>query len=107
METLIKCGLAVLLLLCLLDMPYGYYQLVRFFGMAGFGILAYLARKRGEESYFFLWLTSAVLINPFFKVALGRALWNIIDVIWAALLLISLWTQKNGTRSTDYNDPQD
>ena len=29
MEKIVKIGLAVLLFVCLLDMPYGYYQFVR------------------------------------------------------------------------------
>ena len=37
---LLKLGLAVLLLLCLADMPYGFYQLVRFAATAAFAYLA-------------------------------------------------------------------
>ena len=37
----IKIILSILLLVCLLDMPYGYYQFVRFMGMIGFGLLAF------------------------------------------------------------------
>lgn len=33
--------LAVLLLLCLLPMPYGYYELVRFVSMVAFAFMAY------------------------------------------------------------------
>ena len=33
--------LSVLLLLCLLPMPYGYYMLVRFVSMVAFGVIAY------------------------------------------------------------------
>lgn len=34
--------LSVLLLLCLVPMPYGYYQLVRFIAMTVFGVMAWL-----------------------------------------------------------------
>jgi hypothetical protein len=37
----IKIVLALLFFLCLADMPYGFYQLVRFSGLIGFSILAY------------------------------------------------------------------
>lgn len=40
MEKIIKIGLAVLMFGCLLNMPYGYYQLVRFIALIGFGVLA-------------------------------------------------------------------
>ena len=37
----IKITLSILLLLCLFNMPYGYYQATRFIGMVGFLLLAY------------------------------------------------------------------
>ena len=40
-STGIKIILAILFFLCLADMPYGYYQFVRFAGLIGFVILAY------------------------------------------------------------------
>ncbi|AEL26106.1 DUF6804 family protein [Cyclobacterium marinum] len=89
-EKFIKIILSVLLLVCLLDMPYGYYQLIKFFGMVGFGILAYNNYKKNEV-WFVVWLASAILINPIFKIYLGRELWNFLDVIWAILLITSLF----------------
>lgn len=41
MKPLLKLAIAVLLLLCLVDMPYGFYQLVRFAATAAFAYLAY------------------------------------------------------------------
>lgn len=38
---IVKITLSILFLLCLLKMPYGYYQAARFAGMLGFGLLAY------------------------------------------------------------------
>ncbi len=48
-EKLIKIILSVLFFLCLLDMPYGYYQFVRFTGLIGFAILAYQAYQQGKQ----------------------------------------------------------
>lgn len=90
MEILLKLVLAVLFAFCLFDMPYGYFQIVRFLGMIGFGILAYQSKKRDEEFLFFFWIASAILINPILKVSLGRTLWNAVDLIWAFTLLISI-----------------
>ena len=87
---LIKLILAIFLLICVLDMPYGYYQLVRFLGMVGFGILAYSAYQRKDKQFVILWASSAILINPLIKISLGRDLWNVIDIIWAILLFLSL-----------------
>ena len=89
-ENYFKIVLSILFLVCLLDMPYGYYQLVRFLGMVGFAILA-KNNYRKNDTWFIIWLSSAVLINPFYKIALGRDIWNIVDVIWAILLVASIF----------------
>jgi len=36
-----------------------------------------------------VWIVSGLLVQPFFKVALGRDIWNIVDGIWAVLLIVS------------------
>ena len=91
---IVKTGLSVLFLLCLLDWQYGFYQLVRFLGMIGFGILAFDEYEK-DKNWFIVWISSLILINPFFKIALGRELWNIVDVIWVILLVYSIINQKN------------
>jgi hypothetical protein len=91
MEKSIKFGLIILLLGCLADMPYGYFQMVRFLGMIGFGYIAFLEKEKGNESFFIFWIVSALLINPFLKVSLGRTIWNLVDIAWAFLLIISVF----------------
>lgn len=90
MEKIIKIGLAVLMFGCLLDMPYGYYQLVRFIALIGFGVLAYQANQQSRQTEMFIFGALALLFQPFFKIALGRELWNIVDVILGVGLLVSL-----------------
>lgn len=90
---LVKIILIVLFMGCLIDWPYGYYQMVRFVGMVGFSILAYHDYKN-NKTWFYIWLISAVLINPFFKIALGRNLWNLVDVIWAMTLAASMFIKR-------------
>lgn len=89
-KLILKLLLTVLFLCCLLDMPYGYFQLVRFIGMIGFIILAYNDRNSENKMLFITWICSAVLINPIIKIPLGRTIWNVVDVIWAFILLITL-----------------
>ena len=89
----IKIILSILFLVCLFDMPYGYYQFVRFLGMIGFGLLAFDNYQK-NQTWFVIWISSALLINPFFKIALGRDMWNIVDVIWAVLLIVSMILNK-------------
>ena len=66
-----KLVLSVLFLLCLADMPYGYYELVRMVGLIGFAILAFQANQKGNQVEMILYIGLALLFQPFFKIALG------------------------------------
>ena len=87
----IKVVLAILFFLCLADMPYGFYQFVRFAGLIGFAILAYQANQQGRQTEMIIYGGLALLFQPFFKVALGRQMWNIVDVIVGLGLIISIF----------------
>ncbi len=91
MNKIIKIVLAVLFFLCLADMPYGYYQFVRFAGLVGFAILAYQANQQGKQTEMIIYGALALLFQPFFKIALGRELWNIVDVVVGIGLLTSIF----------------
>lgn len=94
MKNLIKIILSVLLLGCLLKIPYGYYQLVRFLALAGLGFLAYQSYKEKNELSTFIYVGLALLFQPFFKIALGRELWNVVDVLVAIGLTFSIFKNK-------------
>jgi len=94
MSNLIKITLAILFFLCLLNMPYGYFQFVRFTALIGFSILAYQAYEQGIQSEMIIYGALAILFQPLFKISLGRELWNIIDVIVGIGLIISIWVNK-------------
>lgn len=64
--------MAVLLLLCLLDMPYGFFQLVRFLALVAFGLLAYDAHRKSNNFHFITNLALAVLFQPLLKISFGR-----------------------------------
>ncbi len=89
----IKIVLSILFLVCLLDMPFGFFQLVRFLGMIVFAILTYNNYQK-NQLFFVVWASSAILINPFFKIALGREIWNIVDLIWVVLLIVSIFINR-------------
>jgi hypothetical protein len=91
----IKIILSILLFLCLLPMPYGYFQFVRFAAMVGFGYLAFQAKNENKDQEMWIFGALAVLFQPFFKIALGREIWNIVDVIVGIGLMVSLKKNKN------------
>jgi hypothetical protein len=73
-------------------MPYGYYQFVRFAAMIGFTYLAFLANKQNNEVFIYIGL--ALLFQPFVKIALGRTIWNIVDLVVGVGLIASLFQSK-------------
>lgn len=93
MSNAIKIILAVLFFVCLLDMPYGFYQFVRFAGLVGFAILAYQANQQGRQTEMIVYGALALLFQPFFKVALGRQMWNVVDVVVGIGLILSIFVK--------------
>jgi len=72
-------------------MPYGFYQFVRFAGLIGFAILAYQASQHGRQTEMIIYGGLALLFQPFFKIALGSQMWNIVDVVVGLGLLVSIF----------------
>ena len=91
----IRIAMAALLLLCLAPMPYGFYQLVRFVAMIVFAYFAYRHFKAEEGGLAFTFAALAILFQPFLKIALGRTIWNIVDVVVAIGLILLIVKGKN------------
>lgn len=91
MKNIIKIVLAVSFFLCLLDMPYGFYQFVRFLALVGFVILAYLEYQEGGKVEMVIYIVLALLFQPLIKISLGREIWNVVDVIVGIGLIASIF----------------
>ncbi len=90
MGKIVKIGLAVMLFICLLDMPYGYYQFVRVAATIVFVLLAIQSYNLKFNAMVFIYVVLAILFQPFEKIALGREVWNVFDVIVGVGLLLSV-----------------
>lgn len=95
LNNVIKIVLAILFFLCLADMPYGFYQFVRFTSMIGFAYLAFIASLHNNRNEVFIFIGLAILFQPIFKIALGRTIWNIVDVIVGIGLILSVFQNKD------------
>lgn len=80
-------------------MPYGYYQLIRFAALIGFIILAHIAFDQGRKSEAIIYVCLAILFQPLIKIALGRELWNVVDVIVGAGLIVSIFINTSPSRN--------
>ena len=96
-ENIIKVILSLLFFLCLLNMPYGYFQLVRFVALVGFAILAYKANEQGRKTEAIIYVCLGILFQPFVKIALGRQIWNIVDVVVGVALIVSLFMRPSNS----------
>ncbi len=96
LQTGLYIGLAIVLILCLFSMPYGFYQFVRFAVMAIFAYLAYCEYKNGHVDRMILFIVLAILFQPFSKIALSRVIWSIVDAIVAGyLIFLVIQNKKN------------
>ena len=94
MQNIIKIILSILFFLCLLEMPYGYFQFVRFAGLVGFAILAYHANQQGRQTEMFIYIGLALLFQPFIKIEIGRQIWNIVDIVVSIFLIATIFIDR-------------
>lgn len=94
MVRVIKIFLAILFFICLAELPYGYYQFVRFVALIGFAILAYHANERQNKIEMIFYICFAVLFQPLFKISLGRELWKIVDILAGIGLIVSIFIKN-------------
>lgn len=99
----------VLLLGALGRWPYGYYQLLRWITCAAaiwVALLAYAWQKKWAVVSFGI---IAVLFNPLIPIHLTREIWQPIDLLCAALFIVTTFTlRRAGVRESKYpktNDP--
>ena len=88
-------GPVVALLVAMLDMPYGYYQLLR---VIIFCVSVYLAIAEGKQDYgFWTWafIACGLIYNPITKLSLGSQIWPFVNIATALLLLAHFWARRN------------
>lgn len=73
-------------------MPYGYFQLVRFLAAVSFIYFGLNSQNDNTVKYVYFFL--ALLFQPFIKVALGRQIWNVVDVIIGIVLIMSVFRKS-------------
>ena len=88
-------GPVVALLVAMLNMPYGYYQLLR---VMIFCVSVYLAIAEGKQDYgFWMWafIACGLIYNPIAKLSLGGEIWPFVNMGTICLLVIHFWTRRD------------
>lgn len=80
---------AALLVLALAELPYGYYQMLRWFICAVAAFTAFVAYSYGREGWTVVFGAVAVLFNPIAPIYLSREVWAVLDLATAAVFLAS------------------
>ncbi|MCX5633326.1 MAG: hypothetical protein NTW93_06615 [Phycisphaerae bacterium] len=80
-----------MLLLALADLPYGYYQLLRFVVCGVAVYIAYMAYTWQKMWAVWLFAFIAILFNPLVPIHFSRELWQVLDFICAILFIVSLF----------------
>lgn len=89
-----KLALILGLILCLLNMPYWYYQMLRIFGTIGFIYLAYLDYELKIKLTPQIFIGAALILNPIVKISFDRNAFQIIDIILATMVFFSFFQAK-------------
>jgi len=87
--SLIFLGLGVFL-----ELPYGFYTLLRFVVCTTGAYLGWLAYQKQKWGWFVTMAFLAILFNPLAKVHFERELWAVLDLIAGGVLLGSVWGLK-------------
>ena len=95
---------ASLLALALFNMPYGYYQFLRWVIMVIGISIAFEQIAQQQRWLFFFGLSVAGLFNPFLKVSFDRQTWWYIDLGLAAYFLLIGLTVRDGTKDQNEDD---
>lgn len=72
-------------------MPYGYYTFVRIVTAIVASVMAYKSFEQHKTEIACCWLGVAILFQPIIKIALGRVLWNVIDVALAVVFIVLIY----------------
>ena len=81
----------LMLMLALLDWPYGYYILLRFIVCGSAVFIALLSYEAEKQWLMWIAIFAALLFNPFIRVHLDREVWAVIDVVCAILFLFPIF----------------
>jgi len=88
---------AGLLFIGILELPYGYYILLRIVICILSVITAFISSESNSKSWMWLFGIIAILFNPIIPIYLEKEIWIVIDFIVAIIFIISIFTVKIST----------
>lgn len=90
-ESYLQTAMIVMLVVAVLPLHmYGYYVLLRVVICFGCGYLAMRAYSLQKIGWAWFLGTIAIIYNPFVKIALGKSLWALVNVVTIVALIMRI-----------------
>ena len=95
-KLIVKGVLVVLLLLCLVDADYGYYQAMRTLISFGLAYITYSYYQEGDKKNAIINLCLLIVFQPLVRIGLGRDIWILVDILVAGYLIFQILASRKG-----------
>ena len=89
---------AIMLLLAILPLPYGYYTLLRLIVCGTAIYLAWFTKLINKMGWMWCMSFIAILFNPFIPIRFDRELWVLLDVVVAVVFIMFIIKLKENTK---------
>ena len=86
--------IAVMLVVAIASLPYGYYQLLRWVTCAVAVFIAVMGYRWGKVWATWVFGLVAILFNPLWPIHLTREIWRPIDLVYAVLFITSVFVLR-------------
>lgn len=96
--TIVKIIAIIMLFGALADNPYSYYQIMRWVIAGVTGYSAYLSYQQNKIASTWIFGIIAILFNPIAPIHLDKETWSVINIVTAAIILISIFKVKTAVK---------
>ncbi|PIP65456.1 hypothetical protein COU77_00315 [Candidatus Peregrinibacteria bacterium CG10_big_fil_rev_8_21_14_0_10_49_16] len=91
---IVKILVVLALLFAVADLPYFYYQLLRWIVCGTAAYSAYQAYEKQKTVWMWIFISLAILFNPIAPIYFTRAIWQFLDVGTAVVFCVSLFIER-------------
>lgn len=96
--TIAKGIIAALILLCLIDADYGFYQAMRTLVSFGFAFLTYRYYQTGDKTNAVIYLCLLIVFQPLMKIGLERSIWMVVDIAVIGFIILQIYRELSVKR---------
>ena len=93
-------AIGIMLLLAIGDMPWGFYQILRWAVVAGGALLLFRSIKSEQTPWVIFAAVSIIFFFPPFGVSFEKEVWAVFDFLFGAFFLVAAATFRQGKSST-------